>query len=199
MTSTGAILSACYRRELDADTMKIEDFIVNAMNDAKIMRLKYERFQNKDLETVVEYKKALDAFYAAVEDLYHYEVYGFFSAKVPARRFNLPCNVRGGCDLSWGWEPYLDDDLNPQFVEVIRFENRRNTACEYDSRNKLCMTVSDKPEILEGRDKCVLSDEEIQRLKNFVIANKMKIRSHSIGELDSCEFLAALVSPEVRQ
>ena len=179
--------------------MRIEDFITNAMNDAKIMRLKYERFPNKDLETVVEYKKALDAFYAAIEDLYHYEVYGFFSTKVSARRFNLPCNVRCGCDLSWGWEPFLDKDLNPQFVEVIRFENRRNTACEYDSRNELRMTVSDKPEILEGRDKCVLSDEEIQRLKDFVIANKTKIRAHSIGELDSCEFLAALVSPEVRQ
>lgn len=103
----------------------------------------------------------------------------------------LPCNIRCGCDREWSLEPYLDGQQKPRFAEVIRFENRRGREPGYDRRNDLCMTISDTPEILEGRDKCVLSDDEIRRIKDFVITNREAILAHARGETDSCEFQEA--------
>ena len=54
------------------------------------------------------------------------------------------------------------------------------------------MTISSKPEILEGRKKCKLTDEQIEQLKNFVRKNKDIIRKHYKGDLSSNEFIDAL-------
>lgn len=110
---------------------------------------------------------------------------------VHVKESGLPCNIRCGCDREWSLEPYLDGQQKPRFAEVIRFENRRGREPGYDRRNDLCMTISDTPEILEGRDKCVLSDDEIRRIKDFVITNREAILAHARGETDSCEFQEA--------
>lgn len=169
----------------------IELLMYHALNAVKVCFLQYNLLDCKEYEEAVKYKAALDAFAEVVEDIYDYENYGFFSTTVHVKKSGLPCNIRCGCDREWSLEPYLDGQQKPRFAEVIRFENRRGREPGYDRRNDLCMTISDTPEILEGRDKCVLSDDEIRRIKDFVITNREAILAHARGETDSCEFQEA--------
>ncbi len=156
----------------------IELLMYHAMNAVKVCRLQYNLLDCKEYEEAVKYKAALDAFAGVVEDIYDYENYGFFSTTVHVKESGLPCNIRCGCEREWILEPYLDEQQKPRFAEVIRFENRRGRDTGYDRRNDLCMTISDTPEILEGRDKCVLSDDEIRRIKDFVIMNRDVVLAH---------------------
>lgn len=183
----------------DKHGIGIELLMYHAMNVVKICRLQYDLLNCKEYEEAVKYKAALDAFAEVVEDIYDYENYGFFSTTVHAKRSGLPCNIHCGCDGEWILEPYLDENQEPRFAKVIRFENCRNRGSGYDRKNDLCMTISDTPEILGGRDKCVLSDDEIQRIKEFVVTNKEAILAHARGETDSGEFLESCLRNRERK
>lgn len=162
--------------------------IVDVYNEVKISLLKWNRFADKENPECLQLKAILDSMFALIEDLYYYEIFGFFSTgvhpdEVPELR--LPCYIRVGCADGWQREPYLKKDGTVGVENVIRFANK-------DKHDLLCMTISDEPEILEGREKCVLSDEQINNLKDFVRQNKDIIVLHNAGVIDSKDFVDAL-------
>lgn len=55
----------------------------------------------------------------------------------------------------------------------------------------LCITI-ENPHLLEPREKCSLTDEQIEIIKNFVRLNKGIIILHNLALIDSPSFHAAL-------
>lgn len=160
--------------------------IVNCFNEIKISILKCERFTCGIMPCAEGFKELLAHFYEVMKEIYYYEIFGFFSTLVPPRReYGVPVKCYCGCVDFWTQEPFLDKNGKVVYKKVIRFYNN-------DNIRPLCMTISKKPVILEGRDKCALTDEQIEEIKNFVRKNKDIIRRHYKQELDSGDFLKAI-------
>lgn len=154
--------------------------------EIKIALQKYARFVDKTLSYAEDYKRMLIHFFVVIEQIYFYEVFGFFSTTVHPRYVpSMPVKCNCGCLPDWPLEPVVDEYGRVIYKKVIRFYNKNNLR-------PLCMTISSKPEILEPRDKCNLSDVQIEQLKNFVRKNKDIIRRHYKDEIDSIEFIDLL-------
>lgn len=54
------------------------------------------------------------------------------------------------------------------------------------------MTIGHNPHVLENREKCSLSDEQLDIIKNFVCVNKGILLLHAAGVIDSTTFRTAL-------
>lgn len=97
---------------------------------------------------------------------------------IPGREFGLPCNLLCGPAI----RPF----------GTIHFENRYNKTDEYDKSNELCLTFKKNPRIIEGRQKCIFTNQEIETLSNFVFKNKEIIKKHLKGYTTSKGFLRDL-------
>ncbi len=160
--------------------------IVDCFNQIKISLLKCERFACGIKPCSEGFKELLTYFYEVMKEIYYYEIFYFFSTLVsPRREYEVPVKCYCGCALFWTQEPFLDKNGKVVYKSVIRFNNNDNVR-------PLCMTISKKPVILEGRDKCALTDEQIEQIKSFVRKNKDIIRRHYKQELDSGDFLQAI-------
>lgn len=179
-------------RELFDSFAIIDEFdnmlIVDCFNIIKICLQKYNRFGNKELPYSSDFEELLNHFYSIMEDLYYYEIFGFFSTTVHPEdipELNLPCKVFCGCTSGWEKEPYLEDDGSESYENVIRFRDPL-------TKELFCMTIGYKPRVLENREKCSLTDEQLDIIRNFVRVNKGIILLHSAGIIDSPTFHAAL-------
>lgn len=181
-------LAAKSLRELFDSFAIIEKFYrpLKCYWEIKIALQKYARFVDKKLPYAEDFKIMLIHFFVVIEQIYFYEEYGFFSTTVhPESIPAVPVKCNCGCLPDWPLEPVVDRYGNVIFKKVLRFYNKNKLR-------PLCMTISSKPEILEGRKKCKLTDEQIEQLKNFVRKNKDIIRKHYKGDLSSNEFIDAL-------
>lgn len=162
--------------------------IVDVYNEIRISRMQLTHLENKTTSDFMEFSKILDSMFAVIEDLYFYEIFGFYSTllwpdDIPEAK--LPCKIHFGCVEGWQKEPYLKEDGTVAYENVVRFENG-------NSKELLCMTISEKPRILEGREKCVFTDEEIEIIQKFIKTNIGIIHLHNCTLIDSSEFHAAL-------
>lgn len=154
--------------------------------EIKIALQKYARFVDKKLLYAEDFKRMLIHFFVVIEQIYFYEEYGFFSTTVHPRDVpGVPVKCSCGCLPFWPLEPVLDEYGHVIYKKVIRFYNKNKIR-------PLCMTISSNPKILEGREKCNLTDEQIEQLKVFVRKNRDIIKRHYKNELDSGEFIDAL-------
>ena len=162
--------------------------IIDCYNEIKISLMKWERFADKTSSVALEFKKLIEHFYEVMKDLYFYEIFGFFSTTVHPEdipELNLPCKVFCGCAEGWEKEPYLTEDGKAAYEKVIRFQDPENKEVP------LCITI-ENPHLLEPREKCSLTDEQIEIIKNFVRVNKGIIILHNLALIDSPSFHAAL-------
>ena len=168
---------------------EFSDFlIIDCYNEIKISLMKWERFADKTSPVALEFKKLIEHFYEVMKDLYFYEIFGFFSTTVHPEdipELNLPCKVFCGCAEGWEKEPYLTEDGKAAYEKVIRFQDPENKEVP------LCVTI-ENPHLLEPREKCSLTDEQIEIIKNFVRVNKGIIILHNLALIDSPSFHAAL-------
>ena len=162
--------------------------IIDCYNEIKISLMKWERFADKTSPVALEFKKLIEHFYEVMKDLYFYEIFGFFSTTVHPEdipELNLPCKVFCGCAEGWEKEPYLTEDGKAAYEKVIRFQDPENKD------EPLCITI-ENPHLLGSREKCSLTDEQIEIIKNFVRVNKGIIILHNLALIDSPSFHAAL-------
>jgi len=188
MASEEYYSSAKSLRELFDSFAIIEEFYdpLDCYWETKIALQKYARFVDKSLPYARDFKNLLIHFFVVIEDIYFYETYGFFSTRMHPKEIpGLPVICQCGCLPFWPLEPVVDSFGHVIFKRVIRFYNK-------DRIRPLCMTISKNPEILEGREKCRLTDEEIEGLKAFVRKNRDLIRRHYKEELDSIDFIMAV-------
>ena len=168
---------------------EFSDFlIIDCYNEIKISRMKWERFADKTSPVALEFKKLIEHFYEVMKDLYFYEIFGFFSTTVHPEDIpglHLPCKIFCGCAEGWEKEPYLTEDGKAAYEKVIRFQEPENKEVP------LCITI-ENPHLLEPREKCSLTDEQIEIIKNFVRVNKGIIILHNLALIDSPSFHAAL-------
>ena len=168
---------------------EFSDFlIIDCYNEIKISLMKWERFADKTSPVALEFKKLIDHFYEVMKDLYFYEIFGFFSTTIHPEdipELNLPCKLFCGCAEGWEKEPYLTEDGKVAYEKVIRFQDPENKEVP------LCITI-ENPHLLEPREKCSLTDEQIEIIKNFVRVNKGIIILHNLALIDSPSFHAAL-------
>ena len=168
---------------------EFSDFlIIDCYNEIKISLMKWERFADKTSPVALEFKKLIEHFYEVMKDLYFYEIFGFFSTTVHQEdipELNLPCKIFCGCAEGWEKEPYLTEDGKVAYEKVIRFQDPENKEVP------LCITI-ENPHLLEPREKCSLTDEQIEIIKNFVRVNKGIIILHNLALIDSPSFHAAL-------
>ena len=171
---------------------KIDEFtdfgIIDCYNRIKISLMKWEQYADKDSIVSVEFKKYLDYFYEVMKDLYFYEIFGFFSTTVHPEdipELNLPCKVFCGCADGWQKEPYLDEVGRGRYTDVIRFQDPRNTEVP------LCITI-DNPQLFENREKCSLTDEQLESLYYFVDHYRENILLHNAEVIDSIQFLSSI-------
>ena len=162
--------------------------IIDCYNEIKISLMKWECFADKTSPVALEFKKLIEHFYEVMKDLYFYEIFGFFSTTVHPEdipELHLPCKVFCGCAEGWEKEPYLTEDGKAAYEKVIRFQDPENKEVP------LCITI-ENPHLLEPREKCSLTDEQIEIIKNFVRVNKGIIILHNLALIDSPSFHAAL-------
>ena len=168
---------------------EFSDFlIIDCYNEIKISLMKWERFADKTSSVALEFKKLIEHFYEVMKDLYFYEIFGFFSTTVHQEdipELNLPCKIFCGCAEGWEKEPYLTEDGKAAYEKVIRFQDPENKD------EPLCITI-ENPHLLGSREKCSLTDEQIEIIKNFVRVNKGIIILHNLALIDSPSFHAAL-------
>ena len=168
---------------------EFSDFlIIDCYNEIKISLMKWERFADKTSPVALEFKKLIEHFYEVMKDLYFYEIFGFFSTTVHPEdipELNLPCKIFCGCAEGWEKEPYLTEDGKVAYEKVIRFQDPENKEVP------LCITI-ENPHLLEPREKCSLTDEQIEIIKTFVRVNKGIIILHNLALIDSPSFHAAL-------
>ena len=163
--------------------------IIDCFNEIKISMMKWERFTDKCSPVALEFKKLLDHFYEVMKDLYFYEIFGFFSTTVHPEDFpelNIPCKVFCGCADGWQKEPYLDDDGNVKYINVVRFQDPKNKDI------LLSIIIGGSAELLDPREKCSLTDKELRTLCNFVNHHRGSIILHNAGVIDSKQFLDSL-------
>ena len=53
--------------------------IIDCYHEIKISLMKWERFADKESKVAAEFKTILEQMYEVMDDLYHYEYFGFFS------------------------------------------------------------------------------------------------------------------------
>ena len=168
---------------------EFSDFlIIDCYNEIKISLMKWECFADKTSPVALEFKKLIEHFYEVMKDLYFYEIFGFFSTTIHPEdipELHLPCKVFCGCAEGWEKEPYLTEDGKAAYEKVIRFQDPENKEVP------LCITI-ENPHLLEPREKCSLTDEQIEIIKNFVRVNKGIIILHNLALIDSPSFHAAL-------
>ena len=168
------------------DSFAIIDELMDPLEcywEIKISLQKYERFVDKKLFFAEDLKKLLNHFFDVIEDLYFYEIFGFFSTSIHSdQECGLPVTCYCGCVSWWALEPVLDNHGQVVYKKVIRFYNN-------DKIRPLCMTISSNPEIIEGRNKCKLSDDQIDQIKAFVKKNQYFIKRHYKEKTDSIGFL----------
>ena len=168
---------------------EFSDFlIIDCYNEIKISLMKLERFADKTSPVALEFKKLIEHFYEVMKDLYFYEIFGFFSTTIHPEdipELNLPCKLFCGCAEGWEKEPYLTEDGKAAYEKVIRFQDPENKD------EPLCITI-ENPHLLGSREKCSLTDEQIEIIKNFVRVNKGIIVLHNLALIDSPSFHAAL-------
>ena len=87
-------------------------------------------------------------------------------------KFNLPCNLY--CSFTGKF---------PE--QTILFENPSDGKL-------LTMTVSETPELVETKEECGLTDEQLERLKNFIRREEMVIILHNRGVLSKKDFIPLL-------
>jgi hypothetical protein len=175
-------------RELFDSFAIIEEFYrpLKCFWEIKIALQKYARFVDKKLSYTEDFKRMLIRFFVVIEQIFFYEEYGFFSTTVHPRDVpGVPVRCSCGCRPSWPLEPVVNEHGHVIYKKVIRFYNKNKIR-------PLCMTISSKPEILEGREKCNLPDEQIEQLKSFVRKNRDIIKRHYKDEIDSMEFIDSL-------
>lgn len=175
-------------RELFDSFAVIEEFYrpLNCYWEIKIALQKYARFVDKTLPYAEDFKRMLIHFFVVIEQIYFYEIYGFFSTTVHPREVaGVPVKCNCGCLPFWPLEPVVDEHGQVIYKKVIRFYNKNKIR-------PLCMTIGSKPEILEGRGKCKLTDEQIEQLKSFIRKNQDLIKRHYKDDLSSSEFIEAL-------
>lgn len=163
--------------------------IIDCYNEIKVSLMKWEQFADKAAPVSTEFKQLLDYFYEVMKDIYFYEIFGFFSTTVHPEdvpELNLPCKVFCGCADGWQREPYLDEDGEVKYLNVVRFQDPKN------SEIPLCIQIDGQAGLLELREKCSLSDEQLRTLLNFVNHNRGSIILHIAGVLDSKQFFNAL-------
>ena len=168
---------------------EFSDFlIIDCYNEIKISLMKWECFADKTSPVALKFKKLIEHFYEVMKDLYFYEIFGFFSTTIHPEdipELNLPCKLFCGCAEGWEKEPYLTVDGKVAYEKVIRFQDPENKEVP------LCITI-ENPHLLEPREKCSLTDEQIEIIKNFVRVNKGIIILHNLALIDSPSFHAAL-------
>lgn len=175
-------------RELFDSFAIIEEFYkpLKCYWEIKIALQKYARFVDKELSYAEHFKRMLIHFFVVIEQIYFYEIYGFFSTTVHPREVaGVPVKCNCGCLPFWPLEPVVDEYGYVIYKKVIRFYNKNKIR-------PLCMTIGSKPEILEGSDKCKLTDEQIEQLKTFVRKNRDLIKRHYKDDVSSSEFIEAL-------
>lgn len=163
--------------------------IVDCYNEIKISLMKWERFADKNSSILADFKKLLDYFHKKMKDIYFYEIFGFFSTTVHPEdipELNLPCKVFCGCAEGWQREPYLNEDGKVEYLKVVRFQDPENNEIP------LCIKIGGCAELIEPREKCSLTDEQLRILCNFVNHNRGSIILHIAGVLDSKQFFNAL-------
>ena len=162
--------------------------IIDCYNEIKISLMKWERFADKSSPVALEFKKLIEHFYEVMKDLYFYEIFGFFSTTVHPEdipELNLPCKLFCGCAKGWEKEPYLTEDGKAAYEKVIRFHDPENKEIP------LCFTI-ENPHLLEPREKCSLSDDQLITLCNFVNHNRGSFILHTAGVIDSKQFVDSL-------
>lgn len=164
--------------------------IIDCYFEIKISLMKWERFVNKTTSRAVEFKTILDQMYEVMDELYHNEYIGFFSTTIKPKslpELKLPCNVYCGCTSFWPREPYLTEDGKVAYENVVRFRDP-------EDEKYFCITISNNPRLLESREKCTLTDEELESIKSFVSKNKDIIIAHAMDyiALDSGDLFDAL-------
>lgn len=162
--------------------------IVDCYNEIKISLMKLERFADKNSGIYIPFEQLLHHFYTVMQNLYFYEIFGFFSTTVHPEdisELNLPCKLFCGCAEGWEKEPYLTEDGKTAYEKVIRFQDPENKEVP------LCVTI-ENPHLLEPREKCSLTNEQLRILCNFVNHNRGSIILHIAGVLDSKQFFNAL-------
>lgn len=162
--------------------------IMDCYNQIKISLMKWKCFADKTSNLSAELKLLFDHFYSIMKELYFQEIFGFFSTTLHPEdipELNLPCKISCGCADGWQREPYLDQDGNPAYENVVRVQDPY-------SKELFCMTINDNPCLLEEHEKCSLSDEQIESVKNFIKKNKDIIILHNAAVIDSKDFISAL-------
>lgn len=108
-------------------SLKIADVYVaikGALLKVSLSMQKYGETNNAKL-----FKKELFECFSIIEDLYYYEIFGFFSTTVHPKYFpeyKLPCKVLFACSPRvFEKEPALDKNGNIKIKKVARFENRK--------------------------------------------------------------------------
>lgn len=163
--------------------------IVDCYNEIKISPMKLERFADKNSDIYIPFEQLLHHFYTVMQNLYFYEIFGFFSTTIHPEdipELNLPCKVFCGCAEGWQREPYLEKDGKVEYLNVVRFQDPENKEVP------LCVTINGSANLLEPREKCSLSDAQLRILCNFVNHNRGSIILHIAGVLDSKQFFNAL-------
>lgn len=167
--------------------------IVNVFNAVKIAILKVDFKAQKSGESsgTEVFKKELLQCYDIMEDLFDYEIFGFFSTTVHPHSFpeyKLPCEVLVACaPRGFEKEPDLDKDGNARIKKVVRFKNRTLP----DKTNEwLCMTIEKFPQLLKKeKSKVALTGEQLRAIRNFIVINRKLIQEHMRGKCSSSEFL----------
>ncbi len=162
--------------------------ICDCYNEVKISLMKWERLGDKTSPIATEFKNLLEHFYEVIKDLYFYEIFGFFSTSIwpeDLPQLNLPCRLFCGCAEGWEKEPYLTEDGIVKYEKVIRFQDPGNKEVP------LCMTI-ENPHLLEPREKCSLTNEQLESIKKFILVNKGIIVLHNMALIDSSSFHGAL-------
>ena len=163
--------------------------IVDCYNEIKISLMRLERFADKNSDIYIPFEQLLHHFYTVMQNLYFYEIFGFFSTTIHPEdipELNLPCKVFCGCAEGWQREPYLNENGKVEYLNVVRFQDPEN------SEVPLCITIGGSAELIEPREKCSLTDEQLRILCNFVNHNRGSIILHIAGVLDSKQFFNAL-------
>lgn len=163
--------------------------IVDCLNTIKTCIQKNKYFYTQELAYSSEFEELLNHFYTVMEDLYFRKILASFSTTINPEdipELNLPCKVLCGCTPNWGKELfYLDYGSSSVYVNVIRF-------CDPRTKKYFSMTIANCSCILENRENCSLSDEQLDIIKNYIHANIGIILLHNTGIIDSQTFFAAL-------
>lgn len=182
-----------YLKTLFDSFAKIDEFtdfrIIDCYNTIRFNLMKWEKFADKSSPNEIKLKELLDYFYSVIKEIYFYEIFGFFSTTIHPTdlpELNLPCKVFCGCADGWQKEPYLDENGNEKYTNVVRFEDPQNKEVP------LSIVIGGSAELLEPRDKCSLTDKQLWILCNFVNHHRGNIILHNAGVIDSKQFIDSL-------